>query len=218
MIKTPNIVGSGRSFDRVTHYIKKCVLRQKTGMLSYIVSNKFMSSRLAVKRKSYDHRHRESQSNEVLAFAEIYIYTGSIFFVISTDAFLLTPHLPLLCHSIYIHGSRLDSRGGGFKTFLILKGLRKDEVVLRVRRRKQCCWNVTQLLSKIVFAMGGGDLVNLTQICRIPFHTSITKKINKHGLVCVCVCMRTEMKKVGAEMDSETQEGSVNRAPMSAIE
>lgn len=32
-----------------------------------------MSSRLAVKRKSYDHRHRESQSNEVLAFAEIYI-------------------------------------------------------------------------------------------------------------------------------------------------
>jgi len=206
MIKTPNIVGSGRSFDRVTHYIKKCVLRQKTGRLSYIVSNKFMSSRLAVKRKSYDHRHRESQSNEVLAFAEIYIYilgpfslsfpqyiyiywvhflchfhsiyiyTGSIFFVISTDAFLLTPHLPLLCHSIYIHGSRLDSRGGGFKTFLILKGLRKDEVVLRVRRRKQCCWNVTQLLSKIVFAMGGGDLVNLTQICRIPFHTSITKK------------------------------------------
>jgi len=59
------------------------------------------------------------------------------FFVISTDAFLLTPHLPLLCHSIYIHGSRLDSRGWGVsKLSSSWRVLRKDEVVLRVRRRK----------------------------------------------------------------------------------
>ena len=176
MIKTPNIVGSGRSFDRVTHYIKKCVLRQKTGRLSYIVSNKFMSSRLAVKRKSYDHRHRESQSNEVLGFADdIYIYW--VHFLCHFHRRVSFDSPPTAFVSFYIHSwQSIRFEGGGFKTFLILKGLRKDEVVLRVRRRKQCCWNVTQLLSKIVFAIGGGDLVNLTQICRIPFHTSITKK------------------------------------------
>jgi len=69
--------------------------------------------------------------------------------------------------------------------------------------------------------MGGGDLVNLTRFVEFLFISLLRKKkyqANKHGLV--CVRMGTEMKKVGAEMDfnfAETQEGSVNRVPMSEM-
>lgn len=44
-----------------------------------------------------------------------------------------------------------------------------------LEEKKQCCWNVTQLLSKIVFAMGGG--LGQPHTFVEFFHTSITNKI-----------------------------------------
>jgi len=67
--------------------------------------------------KSHDHRHREGQSKSSLALAGVGKYI--------LDPFLCHTDAPTVVLDIH------DIRGGKF--FLVLEGLRKDEVVLRVR-------------------------------------------------------------------------------------
>jgi len=74
---------------------------------------------------------------------------------------------------------------------------------------------------KLCLQWEGGTWSTSHRFVEFLFISLLRKKkyqANKHGLV--CVRMGTEMKKVGAEMDfnfAETQEGSVNRVPMSEM-